>query len=269
MSRKKPYEDGCATAHALDLIGERWAMLIVRELIPGPKRFSDIKAALPGISSNILTNRLHDLETGHVLIRDQLPPPAASQVYRLTPWGAELEPLIKAIGAWAAKSPELTPGKPMSSASVMLSFRTMFSAERAGGVQMKLALTLGGIPHRAKVADEKFEIELGVEAKPDVSVSGDPNLLAGIVYAGMSIDAAEQSGLIINGSRELLSKFSTLFPLPEKAQSTASCQAKRRKTIQNRNSKPSCIALLVKLRGRLLCCPKARAKNFLDGAGLR
>ncbi|MGJ8669622.1 MAG: winged helix-turn-helix transcriptional regulator [Oceanococcus sp.] len=222
MSRKKPYEDGCATAHALDLIGERWAMLIVRELIPGPKRFSDIKAALPGISSNILTNRLHDLEAGHVLIRDQLPPPAASQIYRLTHWGAELEPLIKAIGAWAAKSPELSPGKPMSAASVMLSFRTMFSAEQARGVHMSLALTLDRIPHRAAVDDSEFKIELGVAETPDVSVSGDPNLLAGIVYGGMSIESAEKSGLTINGSRESLAKFSTLFPLPEKAKVTAS-----------------------------------------------
>ncbi len=221
MSRKKPYDDGCATAHALDLIGERWALLIVRELIPGPKRFSDIKAALPGVSSNILTNRLQDLEAGHVLIRDQLPPPAASQVYRLTQWGAELEPLIMAIGAWAAKSPALSPGKPMSAASVMLSFRTMFCVERARDVSMTLALTLDGIPHRAVVHNANFHIELGEVEAPDVSVSGDPNLLAGIVYGGMSMESAEQAGLRIHGSRELLAKFCTLFPLPQKAQATA------------------------------------------------
>ncbi len=221
MSRKKPYEDGCATAHALDLIGERWALLIVRELIPGPKRFSDIKAALPGVSSNILTNRLHDLEAGHVLIRDQLPPPVAAQVYRLTQWGAELEPLIMAIGAWAAKSPALVPGKPMSAASVMLSFRTMFCAERARGKSMKLALALDGVPHRATVEGANFTIELGEMEAPDVSVSGDPNLLAGIVYGGLSIESAEQSGLHILGSRELLATFATFFPLPQKAEATA------------------------------------------------
>lgn len=87
MARKKPYDDGCATAHAMEIIGERWALLIVRELVPGPLRFSDIKAALPGISSNILTTRLTDLEQDHIVARRSLPHPAATTVYALTDWG--------------------------------------------------------------------------------------------------------------------------------------------------------------------------------------
>jgi len=222
MSRKKPYHDGCATAHALDLIGERWALLIVRELVPGPKRFSDIKQALPGISTNILTNRLNELEAGHVLLREQLPPPSASQVYRLTAWGAELEPLIQDIGRWAARSPTMTPGKPMSAASVMLSLRTMFASERAEGLRLRLSLVLDSIPHRAEVCDGAFRIDLGYIEAPDVVVSGDPNLFAAMVYDGMSVGAAEAAGLSIVGSHQALAQFCSLFPLPAKARSTAS-----------------------------------------------
>ncbi len=221
MARKKPYEDGCATAHALEIIGERWALLIVRELIPGPKRFSDLKAALPGISTNILTVRLTELETNHLLVRRKLPPPAASQVYELTAWGKDLEPLIKDLGRWAARSPGLTPGKPMSAASVMLSFRTMFSAEKAGDAQITLSLVLDGLPHWASVEAGKLEIEPGEIQGADVTVNGDPNLLAGLVYGGASLDEVSAAGLQIFGDKGALQTFATLFPLPEKAPETA------------------------------------------------
>ncbi|KWV91052.1 helix-turn-helix domain-containing protein [Erythrobacter sp. YT30] len=221
MARKKPYNDGCATAHALDLIGERWALLVVRELVPGPKRFSDLKAALPGISTNILTTRLSELEAGHILVRRQLPPPAASQVYELTEWGADLEPLIKDIGRWAARSPSLEPGKPMSAASVLLSFRTMFSPELAGDAEISLSLIFEGVPHFARIAGGKLTAETGEIDSPDVAVEGDPNLLAGMVYGGMPIEEAERGGLLIVGDKEVLQRFATYFPLPKKAEFTA------------------------------------------------
>lgn len=221
MARKKPYDDGCATAHALDIIGERWALLIVRELVPGPKRFSDIRAALPGISTNILTSRLAELEGHHIVVRRTLPPPAASQVYQLTDWGKELEPLIREIGRWAARSPALTPGKPMSAASVMLSFRTMFSPERAGDVAMRLALTFDGVPHRAVIEGGALDVRIGEIDDPDVAVSGDPNLVAAIVYGGMSLVDAKAAGLEIRGNEGVLDEFATLFPLPNKAPTTA------------------------------------------------
>lgn len=221
MARKKPYEDGCATAHALELIGERWALLIVRELVPGPKRFSDLKGALPGISTNILTTRLAELEAGHVVVRRRLLPPAGSQVYELTEWGAELEPLIRDLGRWAARSPGLIPGKPMSAASVMLSFRTMFSAEKAGDAGMRLALVLGGVPHRAEISNGHLAIEIGDMKDEDVRVDGDPNLLAGLVYGGLSVKAAKQAGLRISGDEQALRRFATFFPLPDKAKETA------------------------------------------------
>lgn len=218
MPRKIPYDDGCATAHALDLIGERWALLIIRELIPGPQRFSDLKAALPGISSNILTVRLGELEQSHIAVRRQLPPPAPAWVYELTEWGAELEPLINSIGKWAAKSPTMAEGMPMSAASVMLSFRTMFDADRAAGLSMEFDLILNRRPHRVRVENGELDIEPNQLANAQTSIAGNPDLVAGVVYGGLSIDEAEKAGLKIKGDREMFETFAMLFPLPEKAE---------------------------------------------------
>src|SRR3990170_3687429 len=104
-STKRTYDDACAAAHALDLIGERWALLVVRELLLGPKRFTDLKAGLPGASPNVLAQRLRDLEGVGIVRRRKLPPPAASRVYELTEWGLELEPAIISLGRWGARSP--------------------------------------------------------------------------------------------------------------------------------------------------------------------
>src|SRR3712207_5347821 len=88
---KRRYDDACGTAHALDLVGERWALLVMRELILGPKRFSDLRADLPGLSVNVLTQRLESLEASGLLVRRKLPPPAVAQVYELTSLGYEVE----------------------------------------------------------------------------------------------------------------------------------------------------------------------------------
>src|SRR5215210_5178215 len=130
----RQYHDACAAAHALDLIGERWALLVMRELMLGPKRFSDLRASLPGISANVLSQRLEALVAAGVLARRKLPPPAAAQVYELTAWGYESEPIFQALGRWAVRSPQHDPTLPLSTVSLFLSFRTMLDAERARGL---------------------------------------------------------------------------------------------------------------------------------------
>src|SRR3954451_22505989 len=121
---RRSYEDACGAAHALDLVGERWALLVMRELMLGPKRFSDLRESLPGISANVLTQRLEGLEAAGILMRRKLPPPAATQVYELTEWGYESEPIFQAMGRWAARSPSHDPTLPFSTASLVLSMRT-------------------------------------------------------------------------------------------------------------------------------------------------
>ena len=105
MTTKRTYGDGCGIAHALDLVGERWALLVVRELLLGPKRFTDLRDGLPNASPNVLSQRLRELEQAEIVRRRKLPPPAATWVYELTDWGRELKPVAIALGTWALRSP--------------------------------------------------------------------------------------------------------------------------------------------------------------------
>src|SRR3954447_10872774 len=141
---RRSYDDACGAAHALDLVGERWALLVIRELMLGPKRFSDLRADLPGISANVLTQRLEGLEEVGVVVRRRLPPPASAQVYELTPWGYESEPIFEALGRWAARSPLHDPSLPLSATSLFLSFRTMIDPGRAAGLTTRIGFRIGG-----------------------------------------------------------------------------------------------------------------------------
>src|SRR5687767_11828257 len=120
MATKRSYGDGCAIAHGLDLVGERWALLVVRELLLGPKRFTDLKKGLSNASPNVISDRLRELEQAGIVTRDTLPPPAGSRVYALTDWGRELEPTVLSLGRWAARSPALPADDPMGADSVAL-----------------------------------------------------------------------------------------------------------------------------------------------------
>ncbi len=214
--RKRAYQDGCAVAHALDIIGDRWAMPIMRELMLGPKRFTDLRAGLPGISANVLTQRLEDLEAASILIRRRLPPPAASQIYELTDWGRESEILFQVLGRWACRSPTMEPGKPMSQVSVILSMRTMIDRGRIGDMDASLGFRFGEEEFRATLKDGDFLIDRGAAAGADAIVSGDQNALAAVLYGGARYqDVAE--ALTVEGDRGLAERFATLFQLPPKA----------------------------------------------------
>lgn len=126
MPGRRSYGQGCPVAHALDLVGERWALLVVRELRLGARRYSDLQAALPGIGPAVLSQRLRDLERVGVLRRRTLPPPAGVKVYELTEWGAELEPVFRALARWGANSPVVPLEGDISSDTVMLGLRTFF-----------------------------------------------------------------------------------------------------------------------------------------------
>src|SRR5688500_7581829 len=141
---KRRYDDACAAAHGMDLIGERWAMPVIRELLLGPRRFSDLKRSLTGISANVLTQRLEGLEEAGILARRKLPPPASVQVYELTQWGYEAAPIFQALGRWAVRSPKHDPLRPFSAVSLMLSLRTMMSPAAAGDLAARIQLDMAG-----------------------------------------------------------------------------------------------------------------------------
>src|SRR5438034_10192223 len=105
MTAKRDYDDGCAAAHGLALVGERWALLVVRELLLGPKRFTDLRAGLPHVGPDVLAQRLRELEQAGVVRRGKLAPPAAARIYELTEWGRKLEPVVLALGRWGSQAP--------------------------------------------------------------------------------------------------------------------------------------------------------------------
>jgi hypothetical protein len=188
----------------------------------GPKRFSDIRADLPGISANVLTQRLEGLEASGLLVRRKLPPPASTQVYELTPWGYEAEPIIQTLGRWAARSPAHDPTLPISAVSIMLSFRTMFDAERARGFEARIGFRLGAETFLARIAAGKLEIARGDAAGADVSFTGTPTGLAAAVYGGQPFEALAEAGLLtVEGDLRTAKRFATLFPLPAKVGGTA------------------------------------------------
>ena len=216
LSRRR-YEDACGAAHALDLVGERWALLVMRELMLGPKRFGDLRSDLPGISANVLTQRLEGLESAGLLVRRRLPPPASAQVYELTPWGYEAEPIVQSLGKWAARSPAHDPTLPISATSIMLSFRTMFDPARAGDFRARIGFRLGGESFLAKVDDGRFESARGETEGSDLVFTGTPTGLAAFVYGGQPIDVLEEAGMLkVEGDQEVAATFATLFPLPPK-----------------------------------------------------
>jgi putative sterol carrier protein len=184
----------------------------------GPLRFTDLKAALPGISPNVLAQRLEEMEATAILTRRRLPPPAASVVYELTSWGYELEPLLQTIGRWAARSPTMAPGKPMSVASVVLSFRTMFDGTRAGDLDAVIDFVFADRSYVARIAGGEFSIEAGRATRPDAVVGCDQNILAMVVYGGRPLEAAIAAGeMRVAGDVAVIARFVGLFPLPERA----------------------------------------------------
>jgi DNA-binding HxlR family transcriptional regulator len=211
------YDDACGTAFAMELVGERWSLLIVRELMFGPRRFSELKISLGGISANVLTQRLEGLERAAILHRRKLPPPANVQVYELTPWGYEAETPIQELGRWAVRSPVHDTSLPLSAASIMMSFRTMIDRSRSGERPLALGLRFGLEAFVARVDGAGIAVTRGEPDGADAVATTDPPSLAAIVYGGQDIAAMEAAGAVaITGDRNAFAHFVTLFPLPPK-----------------------------------------------------
>ena len=212
------YDDACGAAHGLELVGERWALLVMRELMFGPRRFSELRGGLPGISANVLTQRLAGLEAAGIARRRHLPPPASVQVYELTEWGLESEPIFQVLGRWAARSPAHDPTLPLSAASLMLSFRTMLDGAKAGGLDARIGFRMKGDGFVGHLAQGRFDIVRRDPEDADLLFAGAPPAIAAAVYGGQPIAALEEAGTLkVEGPRWLAGLFLSLFPLPEKA----------------------------------------------------
>src|ERR671920_1608228 len=208
---KRRYDDACGLAHALELLGERWAMLVMRELAYGPRRFSELKADLQGISANVLTQRLTELEARGLVGKTRLPPPASVQVYEATQWGLEAVPVIASLGKWAARSPAHDPTLPMSHVSVIMSFQTLLSPALAEGFDARIGFRFGDASYVTTVRDGRLDVQRGELADCDAVFIGTPTEVAAVIHGGAPFDLIQ-----VEGDMALAKRFAKLFPLPPK-----------------------------------------------------
>jgi len=222
MATKRSYNDLCGLAHALDLIGERWALLVVRELLLGPRRYSDLQTELPGISSNILSQRLDGLVTAGAVTRRTLPPPAGSTVYELTEWGRQLEPVVLHLGRWGARSPSHPAGDHLSAVSLILSLRSNLDPAAARDDDLALGLVMNRERFHARLVHGTLITGRGAQAHddrtPDATVTGVPMTLAMLLYGSYDLGTAVTTGDVgVTGDTTAVARFLTRFALPETA----------------------------------------------------
>ena len=215
MASKRTYGDRCGVARALDLVGERWALLVVRELLLGPKRFTDLRAGLPHVGPDVLAQRLRDLEQSSLVRRGTLPPPAGSRIYELTERGRELEPVVIALGRFGSVAP-FPPGEAgIGVDAVVIALKSLFAPSAADGLAATYELRLGEQRFRLDVADGRIEIARGSAPAPDATLETDPGTLASVLWHGRKLDEARRAGdLAIAGDRTAVTRLLALFPLP-------------------------------------------------------
>ncbi|MCP9223776.1 helix-turn-helix transcriptional regulator [Erythrobacter sp. LQ02-29] len=214
----KWYDDACGTAFGLELVGERWSLLIMRELMFGPRRFSDIRAGVPGISAKVLTERLTTLEANGVLTRRIVEETATVQVYELTEWGYAAEPVIQELGRWAVASPLHDTTLPLSAASFMMSLRTMFDARLALLFEARIGFRIGDEKFLANLSHGALSIARDrLDQAQAIFFAPEAPPLAALFYGGVPFEELEAQGAVeISGRRELALRFAEIFTLPDK-----------------------------------------------------
>jgi DNA-binding HxlR family transcriptional regulator len=212
VAGKRTYGDPCGVARALDVIGERWALLLVRELLLGPKRFTDLRAGMPNLSPDVLSQRLRELEQAGVLRRDKLPPPIASQVYELTDWGRELEPVVLGLGRWGSRAPFPPGDGTLGIDSFVLALKTLYDPGRADGLEgSSFELRLGEHRFEARPQAGRLEVTRGAATSPAATIATDPGTLEHLLWHGQPLTTEDLS---ITGNRQAAVRFLTMFPLP-------------------------------------------------------
>lgn len=194
MSTKRTYGDGCGIARALDLIGERWALIVVRELLLGPKRFTNLHDGMPGASPNVLALRLRELEDAGIVRRRRLGPPASSRVYELTEWGHELEPVLLHLGRWSGRSPRTDVGRYHSVDSLMLWQRSLFDSASGGDLEATFAVAVGDDHFSVRVSGGDLEVERGLAADADATLAADLETLTEVLKGRRPVQDATASG---------------------------------------------------------------------------
>jgi DNA-binding HxlR family transcriptional regulator len=217
MSGKRSYDDPCGLARALDLVGERWALLVVRELLLGPKRFTDLRRGLPTASQNVLAQRLRELEQAGVLRRRRLGPPASTWVYELTERGHDLGPVVGGLARWGSRAP-LTSTRELSADALMLAMRTTFDPAAADGVRGRYELRLDEDRFRIDVTDGQLQVARGAADHPDAVLDTTAATFRSLIFGGRSLSSAVRAGdLTVHGDQRAAARLVKLFPRPAPA----------------------------------------------------
>jgi DNA-binding HxlR family transcriptional regulator len=212
MALSRRYRDGCGIAHASELLGQRWALLIVRELLLGPKRFTDLRGGIPDVSPNVLGQRLRELEGSGIVRRRRLAPPAAAHVYELTEWGAGLEAAVLALGRWASNAPSFPRDAEMGADSLVLALKTTFNPASARGLRATYELLLDELPYRIELSDGSFSARRGEAERPEARIRSDPGTLAAVVFGGRPLaDALNAGGIVLEGDKGLATRLIRLL----------------------------------------------------------
>ena len=196
MTGKRTYGDSCGIARALDLVGERWALLVVRELLLGPKRFTDLRPACRILAPTCSPSGCESSPTAEVVVRRKLDPPAGAWVYELTDRGRELEPVVIGLGRWGALAPFPPGGMRIGVDSTVLALKTLFDAEAAEGLDATLELRLDGQRFSVAVADGALAVARGPADSPEAVIATDPGTLTGLLWTGLSPADAESAGSV-------------------------------------------------------------------------
>ncbi len=195
MPTSRSYHDACGIARALDVVGERWALLVVRELLFGPQRFVDLRTALPHASSNLVTDRVRELSGHGVVARRRLPPPASCWVYELTPLGRRLEPVVLALGDWGAQLPRQHETATLSASSVLLYLRSA-ARPNPGQAPTVYRLQLGERVWTVRSTEGAVRVEQNEPAVFDAGLSTDPHTLNRLLGEPAELAAAVRAGTV-------------------------------------------------------------------------
>jgi DNA-binding HxlR family transcriptional regulator len=221
MAGKRSYGDPCGIARALDVVGERWALLVVRELVLGPKRFTDLRVHLPGIATDVLSQRLRQLEAAGIVRPATLPPPASGRAYELTERGHDLEPVLHALGRWGSSESLDAARHDMTVDAFAVALSTVFDAAAAGELEATVVLALDGDEVVAEVHDGTFEVRRGRADQPDARIETTVAALREVLWRGRPLTDAEADGsVVVLGLRTVVRRFLTLFPPPVPARTS-------------------------------------------------
>jgi DNA-binding HxlR family transcriptional regulator len=211
---RRSYGQFCGLAHALEIIGERWALLIVRDLLVSPKRFTELRRGLPRIPTNILSTRLRELEQAGVVRRRILPRPSRAVVYELTEYGNELEDIVLALGRWGARTMGgPAPDEIVTVDSLIMAMRSAFRQDVADGPDVAYELRLGDVIIHARVAGGKLDVGPGEAPDADLVIETGPALRALMANERSPAEAIRDGSVRLTGEPELLYRFVETFAL--------------------------------------------------------